>query len=117
MPEEIFIIIIISVMGGLFLGFVSMILTFLKDRRKSTGGSLGASELEEMIRRSVELGSASLHERINDLEDRLESVDDKLEALPKALPAAQSKLSLDDFSKPEAVEMQESGRSGRRRKV
>lgn len=91
MDEEfmIFVVLVTLVSGGLFLIFTKMILNFFKDRRRSKGASLGTGELEAMIQRAVETGTASLHDRLDSLEQRLDGASEPVAASPKALPEAQ----------------------------
>jgi len=107
----VFVILVTLISGGLFLIFVKMILNFFKDRRRSKGASMGTSELEAMIQRAVEAGTASLHDRLDMLEQGLDEVHDLVEARPKALPEAEAALRIEDVVEP--VEMDESRRSRR----
>lgn len=93
-PGEIFLFIVVLtlVSAGFVLLLTRMILSHFKDRRKSTGASLGTSELETMIQRAVEAGTASIHDRLDHLEHRLDAVDDTVEMRPKALLEAQGLL-------------------------
>ena len=91
----IYTIIVALVSGGLFLIFTKMILNYLKDRKKSPGASLGTSELEALIQRAVEAGTASIHDRLDHLEHRLDPVDDEIEVRPRALPEAQPLLEVE----------------------
>ncbi len=95
MREEdmIFIIITLLISGGLFLIFTKMILNYFRDRRKGKGASMGTSELEAMIERAVEAGTASLHDRLDDLEQQFDGVGEN-EVRPKALPEAQTSAML-----------------------
>ena len=93
-PDEIFpfVIVVTLISAGFFLLLAKMILSHFKDRRRETGASLGTSELETIIQRAVEAGTASLHDRLDHLEHRLDEVDEKSERLPRALPEAQPLL-------------------------
>jgi hypothetical protein len=113
-PEEIFpfVIVLTIISAGFFLLMTKMILRYVRDRRKGEGASLGTSELEAMIGRAVETGSASLHDRLDDLEARLDGLEDKLEARPRALPEARPLL--DDVIESAApVEVREGRRAAR----
>lgn len=79
----VFIVMVTLISGGIFLLFIKLILSFFRDRRGAKGATLGASELEEMIERAVEAGTASLHDRLDDLEARLDK-----DKAPAALPPA-----------------------------
>lgn len=116
MREEdmIFIIVVTLISGGLFLIFMKMVLNFFMERRKGKGASMGTSELETMIQRAVEGGTASLHDRLDDLEQRLDDVGEKLEARPKALPEAQpSALFRNDIESALPAQVPEERRSDR----
>lgn len=98
MPDEIFVLMVIALGGGLVLGLVSQIFTFVKWKieRESSGGaaeqsSLTTSELEKMMRRAVE-------EATQPLVDRVESLEDELALHPKQLTGKAEKglLDLDD---------------------
>ncbi len=106
----IYTIIVTLVAGGLFLIFTKMILNYLRDRKKSPGASLGTSELEAIIQRAVEAGTASLHDRLDHLEHRLDQVDDKMEVRPRALPEAQPLLDIEPAA---AVDVHESRSTAR----
>ena len=88
----VFVVMVTLVSGGLFLIFLKMILNFFRDRKRSQGASMGTSELEALIQRAVEAGTASLHDRLDDLEQRLEEGAGEADARPKALPAAQARI-------------------------
>ena len=113
-PEEIFpfIIIMTIVSAGFFLLLAKMILSHLKERRKGMSASLGTSELEAIVQRAVEAGTASIHERLDDLEHRLDEVDETMR--PKALPEAQPLLELEPA---EPLDQHESHRAVSRQKV
>ena len=113
MDEEfvVFVVLLTLISGGFFLIFTKMILNFFKERRQTKGASMGTSELEAMMRRVVEASTASLHDRLDDLEQRL---DDAEAVSPKALPAAQRSAILEDvIESPEPAEVPERRRSGR----
>ena len=117
-PEQIFpfVIVLTLVSAGFFLLLARMILSHLKDRRKGTGASLGTSELEAIVQRAVESGTASLHDRLDQLEHRIEAVDEKVAVPPKALPEAQPLL--DEVIEPaEVLDVHESRRAVSRQKA
>ncbi len=109
MREEdmIFIVITLLISGGLFLIFTKMILNYFRDRRKGKGASMGTSELEAMIERAVEAGTASLHDRLDDLEQQFDGVGEKIEVRPKALPEAQTSAMLHNDIEPATPAIQE----------
>ena len=77
----VFVVMVTLISGGIFLLFIKLILSFFRDRQGAKGATLGAGELEAMIERAVEAGTASLHDRLDDLEARLDHT-------PAALPPA-----------------------------
>lgn len=113
-PDDVFpfVVFLTIISASFFLLFTKMILRHVRDRRKGAGASLGTSELEAMIERAVEAGSASLHDRLDHLEERLDDLDDKIGARPKALPEARPLL--DDVIEAAApVEVHEGRRAAR----
>ena len=75
MPTEIFILVLVSMGGGMFMGIVSMILKYLREQSEGLGGpSLTTSELEAMMRRAVEEANAPLLGRVEAIEERLEAL-------------------------------------------
>ncbi|MDZ4698737.1 MAG: hypothetical protein SH809_03430 [Rhodothermales bacterium] len=77
MPEEIFIIIVVSILAGTFSGIVKMVLEFMKMRQGtlpsgSAADSMTASELERLLEKAVRQGTTKLSERLEAIEERLE---------------------------------------------
>lgn len=68
MPEEILIIIIVSIVAASVISIVRMGLNFAEKTRTSEGSTLTTSELERMMRRAVEDATAPLARKVEDLE-------------------------------------------------
>ena len=110
----IFVVLLTLISGGLFLIFTKMILNHFKERRQGKGASLGTSELEAMMQRVVEASTASLHDRLDDLEQQLDEKESARKAVPKSLPAAQPRAVMEDLGVPaEAAEVPQPRRSDR----
>lgn len=78
MPDEIFILMIIAMSGGIILAVFSQILSFSKWRieretegKATDGSSLTTSELEQMIRSAVEEATQPLSNRMEQLEEQV----------------------------------------------
>ncbi len=76
MPEEIFIIIVVSILAGTFSGIVKMVLEFMKARQGALpsgnkADSMTASELERLLENAVRQGTTDLSERLDAIEERL----------------------------------------------
>ena len=89
MPEEIAIIIVISILAGTFSGILRMILNYKKARMGITGGtrsdaSMTTSELERLLFKVVEEATEPLMQRIDDLELLLEKQTQEAPRLNKA---------------------------------
>ncbi|MEZ4700160.1 MAG: hypothetical protein R2834_07500 [Rhodothermales bacterium] len=73
MPEEIFIIVIVSILAGTFSGIVKMVLAFMRERQTAgaghaTGDTLTQSELSRMIEEAVRKATSDLSHRVEALE-------------------------------------------------
>jgi len=68
MPEEILIIIIVSIVAASVISIVRMGLNFAEKKSTSEGSTLTTSELERMMRRAVEDATAPLARKVEDLE-------------------------------------------------
>ena len=80
MPDGIFVIIVVAIIAGTFLGIVKAILGYLASKhelsgskkqpkqREAPGSSLTTSELHAMIRNAVEEATAPLAARVEHLE-------------------------------------------------
>jgi len=71
MPEEIAIIVVISIAAGTFLAFVKAILGYLSSKRQAQtqeGSSMTTSELERLIRTAVTDANAPILDRLEALE-------------------------------------------------
>jgi len=68
MPEEILIIIIVSIVAASVISIVRMGLNFAEKTSTSEGSTLTTSELERMMRRAVEDATAPLARKVEDLE-------------------------------------------------
>jgi len=71
MPEEILIIVLVSIFSGTAISLLRMVLGY-RERRgtrgTAQGSSLTTSELERMMRRAVEEATAPLVKKLEDLE-------------------------------------------------
>lgn len=97
MPEEVFVLFILTVMSVFGLSLTSMILRHRRKQGGSTGASdssMTTSELESMMRRAVEDATAPLTAKVEDLEIELI----KLGSAQKQLSAhdTSTRISLDD---------------------
>ena len=98
MPEEVFVLIVLSVLSFFGLTMTSMILRHRRKQRGSAGASsessMTTSQLESTMRRAVEDATAPLSAKIEDLE--IEVV--KLGSASKQLEAhdASTRISLED---------------------
>lgn len=98
MPEEVFVLFVLSVLSFFGLTMTSMILRHRRKQRGSAGASsessMTTSQLESMMRRAVEDATAPLSAKIEDLE--IEVV--KLGSASKQLEAhdASTRISLED---------------------
>jgi len=72
MPEEVFILALLSIAAGTLVitSIVRNISKYMRARHGATqGSSMTTSELEKMLRRVVEESTETLHERIDKLEE------------------------------------------------
>lgn len=100
MPEEIVVIVLVSVIAGTLMvtTIVGSIFKYLRERNRSQatpGDSLTTSELKALMAEAVAEATASLHTRIDTLEDRLDA---RLLELPPA-----GRIEIDDEATPEAA--------------
>ncbi len=84
MPEEIFIIIALSILSGTVLAMVKSVLNYKSSKHQhvehTTGASLTTSELERLMQGAVEKATAPLAAQIDALERRLDANGRLLEA-------------------------------------
>ncbi len=76
MPDEILVIIVISIIAGTLMGLLGMTLNYRKTKfqaRQEEGGGLTQSELEAMIERAVGRATAPLEDKIDQLQTRLDA--------------------------------------------
>jgi len=76
MPEEIAIIIVMSIIAGTLMVLFGMTLNYRKTKfqvRQEKGDGLTQSELEAMIERAVRNATTPLAEKIEDLQNRLDA--------------------------------------------
>ncbi len=102
MPDEILAIVLVSIAAGTGLSFMRMILAHRsgqQDRSSSSAdSSLTTSELERMMKRSVESVVAPLADKIENLELQLSRQNRALEA-----PKNDLLIEMDDISEEESV--------------
>ena len=112
MPEEIMIIIIVSIIAGTISSIVRSIMGVAKARAQSPatpGSSLTTSELQRMLQAAVAEGNTRIEARFDELEARL----DRLEGQEPLGPSTQARIDprLLDDEPPDAVTSQRRSRT------
>ncbi len=72
MPEEILMIILVSIFAGTSISIIRMVLGYRERRGTAPGSSLTTSELEKMMRRAVEQATAPLVQKLVEKMEDLE---------------------------------------------
>lgn len=98
MPEEILIIVIVSILAGTTMSFVRLVLGY-KERTSTKGISQGASmttsELERIMKKAVEEATEPLAKKVEDLEFELATKLVSKDEPPRQLEQAATDLLLD----------------------
>jgi hypothetical protein len=68
MPEEIFVLLILSILGAVSIAITWMIIGYLKSRSWANDDAVTASELHHIIERAVRDGVEPLQQRLSEVE-------------------------------------------------